>query len=133
MPTLMPWTVVEIGDLDVFSPALPSLVVYTWYVDDEPESTVAHFWRDEDTGAILHELVLVAPLPFEEAVSRAQEEAPKRRVERIHVKHARSSKEPAGKAKGKRPTRTGTKRPTKRAAAKRKVAGRGASKRKQRA
>ncbi len=40
MPTLMSRTTVEIGDLDVFAPALPSLVVYTWYVDDEPESTV---------------------------------------------------------------------------------------------
>ena len=29
MPTLMPWTTVEIGDVDIFSPALPSLVVYT--------------------------------------------------------------------------------------------------------
>ena len=49
MPTLMPWSTFEIGDLDIFSPALPSLVVYTWYVDDKPESTVAYFWRD-DTG-----------------------------------------------------------------------------------
>jgi hypothetical protein len=43
MPMLMPWTTVEIGDLDVFAPALPSLVVYTWYVDDEPESSVTYF------------------------------------------------------------------------------------------
>ena len=34
MPTLMPWTTVEIGDVEIFSPSLPSLVVYTWYVDD---------------------------------------------------------------------------------------------------
>ena len=54
MATLMPWTTVEIGDLDVFSPALPSLVVYTWYVDDEPESSITYFWRDENTGAINH-------------------------------------------------------------------------------
>jgi len=40
---------------------------------------------------IHYELVLVAPVLFEEAVTRAQEEAPKRSVERIHVKHARSS------------------------------------------
>ena len=102
MPTLMPWTIVEIGDLDVFSPALPSLVVYTWYVDDEPESSVTHFWRDEDTGTVHHELVLVAPVPFTEAVTRAEAEAPKRSVERIHVKHARTPSKPAGETKAKR-------------------------------
>jgi len=122
MPTLMPWTIVEIGDLDVFSPALPSLVVYTWYVDDEPESTVAHFWRDEDTGTVHHELVFVAPLPFEEAVTRAKEEAPKRSVERIHVKHARSSDKPKGQAKTKRPTKKSAAPAKKRAPAKGKVA-----------
>jgi hypothetical protein len=37
-PTLMPWTTIEIGNVDIFSPSLPSFVVYTWYVDDEPES-----------------------------------------------------------------------------------------------
>ena len=102
MPTLLPWTTVEIGDVDIFSPALPSLVVYTWYVDDKPESTVTHFWRDDLTGLIHHELVFVAPVPFEEAVSRAQTEAPKRSVERIHVKHARAAKKPVAKAKAKR-------------------------------
>ena len=130
MPTLMPWTVVEIGDLDLFSPALPSLVVYTWYVDDEPESTVAYFWRDEDTGTVHHELVLVAPLSFDAAVTRAKEEAPKRSVERIHVKHARSSNEPAGKAQTKRPIKKSSAQSKKRAPAKRKVANRGTGKRK---
>ena len=91
MPTLMPWTTVEIGDLDIFAPTLPSLVVYTWYVDDEPESTVTFFWRDDDTGMTQHELLLVAPVPFEEAVSHAQREAPQRKVEKIHVKHARTA------------------------------------------
>ena len=122
MPTLMPWTIVEIGDLDVFSPALPSLVVYTWYVDDEPESTVAHFWRDADTGTVHHELVLVGPLPFEEAVTRAEEEAPKRSVERIHVKHARSTNKPKGKAKAKQPAKKSAAPAKKRAPAKRRVA-----------
>ena len=102
MPTLLPWTNVEIGDLDVFAPTLPSLVVYTWYVNEEPESTVTHFWRDESTGAVRHELVQVGPLTFEMAVARAQEEAPKRSVERIHVKHARSASKPAAKPKTKR-------------------------------
>jgi hypothetical protein len=100
MPTLIPWTTVEIGDIDVFAPALPSLVVYTWYVDDEPESTITYVWYDDVTGRILHEVVLTAPLSFEAAVERAQEEAPKRSVERIHVKHAR-------KAKAKRAAKTG--------------------------
>ena len=52
MANLLPWSTVEIGDLDIFTPMLPSLVVYTWYVDDQPESTITYFWRDEDTGTI---------------------------------------------------------------------------------
>lgn len=101
MPTLMPWNTVEIGDLDIFAPTLPSLVVYTWYVDDEPESTVTFFWQDEDSGVTLHELLLVAPVTFEEAVSHAQEEAPKRKVEKIHVKHARTAEKAKAAAKPK--------------------------------
>jgi hypothetical protein len=124
MPTLMPWTTVEIGDLDVFAPALPSLVVYTWYVGDEPESSVTYFWRDDTTGMIHHELVLIAPVPFEEAVTRAQEEAPRRSVERIHVKHARTSKKIEGKAKTKRTAKTSASPSKKRAAAKPKAASR---------
>jgi hypothetical protein len=99
MATLHPWTSVEIGDQDLFTPTLPSQVVYTWYDDAEPESTVMHIWRDAGTGIIHHEHVLVAPLTFEEAVSRAQEEAVKRNVERIHVKHARSPNQSKTKAK----------------------------------
>ena len=129
MPTLMPWTTVEIGDLDIFAPALPSLVVYTWYVDDEPESTVTYFWRDDPTGMIHYELVLVAPVPFEEAVTRAQEEAPKRSVERIHVKHARSSNK--GTAKTKRAAKISVAQSKKRARVKRKTAKLGTGRRKQ--
>ena len=99
MPTLMPWTTVEIGDVDIFSPALPSLVVYTWYVDDETESSVVYFWRDENTGIVHHELVFVGPATFETAVARAKEKAPERSVERIHVKHARQANNPDTKAK----------------------------------
>jgi hypothetical protein len=99
MPTLMPWTTVEIGDVDIFSPALPSLVVYTWYVDDEPESSVVYFWRDEDTGIVNHELLFVGPVTFEAAVTHAKEKAPERSVERIHVKHARQANKPDTKAK----------------------------------
>ena len=107
MPTLVPWTTVEIGDIDVFAPALPSLVVYTWYVDDKPESTITYVWYDDVTGRILHEVVLTAPVSFEAAVERAQEEAPKRSVERIHVKHARTARKPKAKAKAKRAAKTG--------------------------
>jgi len=98
MPTLMPWTTVEIGDLDIFSPALPCFVVYTWYVDDEPESSVVYFWRD-DTGIVQHELLFVGPATFETAVTHAKEKAPERSVERIHVKHARQKNKPDTKAK----------------------------------
>lgn len=94
MPTLMPWTTVEIGDVDIFSPALPSLVVYTWYVNDEPESSVVYFSRDEETGMVHHELLFVGPATFETAVAQAKEKAPERGVERIHVKHARQANKP---------------------------------------
>jgi len=99
MPTLMPWTTIEIGDVDIFWPSLPSLVVYTWYVDDEPESSVVYFWRDEDTGIVHHELLFVGPVTFEAAVTHAKEKAPERSVDRIHVKHARQANKPDTKAK----------------------------------
>jgi hypothetical protein len=124
MPTLIPWTTVEIGDLDVFAPALPSLVVYTWYVDDEPESTVTYFWRDENTGLVQHEIVHVGPVTFEAAVARAQEEAPKRGVERIHVKHARASNKPAAKAKPARTAKASGRSPGKATPPKRRTAAR---------
>ncbi len=106
MPTLMPWNTVEIGDVDIFSPALPSLVVYSWYVDDEPESSVVHFWRDEDTGIVHHELLFVGPATFEAAVTHAKEKAPEHNVERIHVKHARQANKPDAKAKPARKAKT---------------------------
>jgi hypothetical protein len=99
MSTLLPWTSVEIGDLDVFAPALPSLVVYTWYVDGEPESTVTYFWQDEDTGMVHHELLFMEPATFEETLAWAEHHAPKRKVKRIHVKHTRSPNPRRGKAK----------------------------------
>ena len=48
MPTLLSWTSVGIGDLDVFIPSPPCLVVYTSYADDQPESTVTFFWQEEE-------------------------------------------------------------------------------------
>jgi hypothetical protein len=89
MPTLLSWTSVGIGDLDVFIPSPPCLVVYTSYADDEPESTVTSFWQDENTGVVHHQLLFMEPVPFETALKWAQEHAPTRNIERIHVKHAR--------------------------------------------
>ena len=101
MATLLSWTSVGIGDLDVFLPSPPCLVVYTSYADDEPESSVTYFWQDESTGHLNHELVYQQPVSFETAVAWAQEHAPTRSVERIHVKHARAKKavEPKARAK----------------------------------
>jgi hypothetical protein len=94
MPTLLPWTSVGIGDLDVFIPSPPCLVVYTSYVDDEPESTVTYFWQEESTGIVHQQLLFMEPVPFETALKWAQEHAPTRSIERIHVKHARTRETP---------------------------------------
>ena len=101
MATLLSWTSVGIGDLDIFVPSPPCLVVYTSYADDKPESSVTYFWQDENTGQLHHELVYQQPVSFETAVAWAQEHAPTRSVERIHVKHARAKKavEPKARAK----------------------------------
>jgi hypothetical protein len=119
MVTLHSWTSVGIGDLDVFLPAPPCLVVYTSYVDDEPESSVTYFWQDESTGALHHELVYQQPVSFDTAVAWAQEHAPTRRVERIHVKHARAKKAIEPKARAKPGPRRGA---AKKAAAKKTAA-----------
>jgi hypothetical protein len=92
MATLLSWTSLGIGDLDVFMPSPPCLVVYTSYEDGNPESSVTYLWQDERTGALHHELVYQQEVPFETAVAWAQEHAPTRNVERIHVKHARAKK-----------------------------------------
>ncbi len=101
MATLHSWTSVGIGDLDVFVPSPPCLVVYTSYVDDQPESSVTYFWQNEKTGMLDHQLLYTAPVTFETALAWAQEHAPTRSIERIHVKHARAKKlpEPAAVAK----------------------------------
>lgn len=87
MATLVPWTAIEVGDLEIFAPAVPCLLVNTWYAEDHPESTVTYFWQDESTGLIRHEIVFAEPVGFEAALSWAQAHAPTRAVERIHVKH----------------------------------------------
>ena len=119
MATLLSWTSVGIGDLDVFVPSPPCLVVYTSYADGEPESSVTYFWRDESTGQLHHELVYQQPASFETAVAWAQEHAPTRSVERIHVKHARAKKAIEPKARAKPGPRRGA---AKKAAAKKTAA-----------
>jgi hypothetical protein len=92
MATLLSWTSLGIGDLDVFLPSPPCLLVYTSYEGGKPESSVTYLWQDERSGAIHHELVYQQEAPFETAVAWAQEHAPTRSVERIHVRHARGKK-----------------------------------------
>jgi len=127
MATLLSWTSVEIGDLDVFIPSPPCLVVYTSYRRDKPESSVAYFWQDETTGALQHHLVYTEPVSFETALAWAQDHAGTRGVERIHVKHAKPKPAPKRKAAAKPATRrtAAKKAPAKKAAPK---AGRGAAK-----
>jgi len=128
MPTLLPWTSVEIGDVEVFVPSPPCLVVYTSYSDSGPESSVTYFWQDENTGMLNHRLLYMEPVPFETALAWAQEHAPTRSIERIHVKHARRTKTLGRRTKKKASQRKTTatkiktareKRPTKGRAAKR--------------
>jgi hypothetical protein len=69
MATLLSWTSLGIGDLDVFMPSPPCLVVYTSYEDGEPESTVMSIWQHEKTGALHHELVYQQAVPFETAIA----------------------------------------------------------------
>jgi hypothetical protein len=102
MATLLAWTTIEIGDLQIFAPTLPCLVVNTWYIDDDqPDSTVTYFWQDEATGLVNHELVFAEPVGFDAALAWAQEHAPTRSVERIHVKHG-----PAERKRGRPAART---------------------------
>jgi hypothetical protein len=104
------------------------LVVYTSYADYEPESTVTFFWQEEKTGIVHHQLLFMEPVPFETALKWAQEHAPTRSIERIHVKHARTKEPPkltarvkhavkksAVKKKAPIPKQTAAKRPAKKA------------------
>lgn len=99
MVTLLPWTSIEVGDLDIFAPAAPCLLVHTSYFDGEPESSVTYFWQDPTTGFINHEVLLLKPVGFDEALTWAQEQAAEKKVERIHVRHARSAKGRGKRAK----------------------------------
>jgi hypothetical protein len=123
MATLLSWTSVGIGDLDIFVPSPPCLVVYTSYIDDKPESSVTYFWQDESTGALNHELVYQQPVSFDTAVAWAQGHAPTRSVERIHVKHARAKKAVEPKARAPVARRGAAKKaPAKKTAAKKTAA-----------
>lgn len=105
MATLVPWTTVEIGDLEFFAPSVPCLVVQTRYIDGEPDSTVTYFWQDEATGLINHEMVFADSVGFDAALDWAQQHAPTRGVERIHVKHgpvAKPRRRAAAKAAGRK-------------------------------
>ena len=103
MPTLLPWSSAEVGDLDIFAPAVPCLLVNTWYVDGEPESTVSYFWQDEETGIVHHELLLQAPATFDEAMEWAAGHAAGSDIERIHVRHARrAAGRPASRPRSRR-------------------------------
>ena len=92
MAILLSLTSVGIGDLEIFLPSPPCLLVHTSYADGQPESSVTYFWQDEKTGALHHELVYLEPATFETALALAQTHAPTRGVERIHVKHERGKK-----------------------------------------
>ena len=119
MPTIIPWSSIEIGDLDVFAPSPPCLVVHTSYIDGEPESSVTFFWQDEATGLLNHEVLFLRPVGFEEALAWAQDHAPTKNIERIHVRHARPGTRAKRKAKKKvakarkQPKRTKAKRKAK--------------------
>ena len=69
---------------------------------------MTHFWQDENTGILNHQLVYMDPVPFKTALAWAKEHAPTRQIERIHVKHARAKKAPEqeirSKSKGKNRT-----------------------------
>jgi hypothetical protein len=125
MATVLSLTSVGIGDVELFMPSPPCLVVNTFYVDGEPESSVVYVWQDAETGELKSELVYMQPVPFETALAWAEENAPIRSVERIHARHAaKSQPKPAPKRKApvKRKAALRRKAAPQKAAAKRKPA-----------
>lgn len=98
MAIILPWMSIEIGELEVSVPATPCLLVHTSYLDGVPESSVTYFWQGEATGLIDHEVLFLKPVGFDEAVAWAQEQAPVRDVERIHVHHASAAERQPKKA-----------------------------------
>jgi hypothetical protein len=111
MATVLSLTSVEIGDIELFVPSPPCLVVNTFYVDGEPESSVVHVWQDAESGELKSELVYMQPVPFETALAWAEENAAARSVERIHARHAaKAAPKPAPKRKAAAKRRAASKR-----------------------
>jgi hypothetical protein len=125
MATVLSLTSVGIGDVELFMPSPPCLVLNTFYVDGEPESSVVYVWQDAETGELKSELIYMQPVPFESALAWAEENAPIRSVERIHARHAAKTEPksaPKRKAAAKRRPAGKRKAIPKKAAAKRKAA-----------
>ena len=104
MATVLSLTSVGMGDVELFMPSPPCLIVNTFYVDGEPESSVVYVWQGAETGELKSELIYMQPVPFETALTWAEEHAPTRSVERIHTRHAAKSepkRKPAHKAANK--------------------------------
>jgi hypothetical protein len=89
---LVPWATIEIGDLEIFAPGVPCLVVNTWYIDGSAGQHRDLLLAGQATGLINHEIVFAGSVGFDAALAWAQEHAPTRGVERIHVKHGPSQK-----------------------------------------
>jgi hypothetical protein len=125
MATVLSLTSVGIGDVELFMPSPPCLVVNTFYVGGEPESSVVYVWQDAETGELKSELIYMQPVPFETALAWAEEYAPIRSVERIHARHAAKSEPkpaPRRKAAAKRKAAPRRKVAPKKAVAKSKAA-----------
>jgi hypothetical protein len=125
MATVHSLTSVGIGDIELFVPSPPCLVVNTFYVDGEPESSVVYVWQDAETGELKSELVYMQPVSFETALAWAEENAPARSVERIHARHAAKTEPkpaPKRKAAAKRKAAPKRKAASKKAVSKRKAA-----------
>ncbi len=125
MATVLSLTSVGMGDVELFMPSPPCLVVNTFYVDGEPESAVVYVWQDAETIELKTELVYMQPVPFETALAWAEENAAARSVERIHARHAAKAepkaatkRQPARKAAAKRTAASKRKAAPKKAARK---------------
>jgi hypothetical protein len=94
MATVLSLASVGIGDMELFMPSPPCLVVNTFYVDGEPESSVSYVWQDPETGELRSELAYMQPVAFETALAWAEAHAPTRSVERIHTRHAKPEPKP---------------------------------------
>ena len=122
MATLLSLRSVEIGDVELFMPAPPCLIVNTFYVDGEPESSVTHVWQDPATGELKSEVVYMQPVPFETALAWAEEHAPTRSVERIHTRHAPKAEPKPAPKRGSTRQAAVKRKPARKAAAKRRAA-----------